>query len=307
MTFNYILQRLIFAVVVIFAVTFVSFVLVYLAGDPVRALAGIDTTPAHLERIRERYGLHLPLHEQYFYFVTNALQGDLGRSFRYNTDVLPLVMSRFSLTLQLAALSLLLSLLIALPLGIVAAIKRHTWVDHLASFISLVGVSIPSFWLGILLILIFADHFRLLPPSGADDGLRSLIMPAVALSGYNIGLMTRLIRRSFLEEMKKQYVTVAHAKGLPVLQVQGHHILRNALIPTVTVAGLQFGVMLGGSIVVETVFALPGLGFLIIQAIRTNDLPIVRAAVLVIGISFVLINFFVDFLYSVLDPRVRYI
>lgn len=306
MTVHYILRRLLFAVVVIFAVTFISFVLVYLSGDPARTLAGVDTTSAHLERIRERYGLNLPLHEQYFFFVTNAFQGDLGRSFRYNTDVLPLIMSKFGLTLQLATLSLLLSLFIALPLGIIAAMKHHTWIDSFASFVSLVGVSIPSFWLGILLILIFADHFRLMPPSGADEGIRSLIMPAIALSGYNIGLMTRLIRRSFLEEMKKQYVSVAHAKGLPMLQVQGHHILRNALIPTVTVAGLQFGIMLGGSIVVETVFALPGLGFLIIQAIRTNDLPIVRAAVLVIGVSFVLINFLVDSLYGVLDPRVRY-
>ncbi len=302
---QYIARRLQFAVLVVFAVTFLSFVLVFLAGDPARSLAGIDTTEAQLETIRKLYGLDLPIHEQYILFVTQALQGNLGRSFRYRMDVLPLVMEKFAITAQLAVVSLILSTVMSLGLGVISAINKDTWADYLATLISLIGISTPSFWLGIILILIFADQLRLLPPSGRDEGVRSFILPAIALSGYNLGLMTRLLRRSMLEELQKPYVVVAHAKGLQPRRVHYYHVLHNALIPTVTVGGLQFGNMLGGSIVVETVFAWPGVGFLMIQAIRTNDLPVIRAVVLVVGISFVFINLVVDMLYSVLDPRVR--
>lgn len=302
---TFILRRLIFAVIVVIAVTFLAFVLVYLSGDPARSLAGVDTNEEHLERIREIYGLNLPLTEQYLYFVGNALTGDLGQSFYFRMDVAPLVWEKFGVTLQLALVSLLFSIAVSIPLGIVAAINRDSFADQAVTVISLVGVSTPNFWLGIILILVFADYWQLLPPSGRDGGLASFVLPAITLSGYNIGLMTRLMRRSMLEELRKQYVTVAHAKGLQERRVHWSHALRNALIPTVTVAGLQFGAMLGGSIVVETVFAWPGIGFLMIQAIRSNDLPVIRAVVLVVGVSFVVINLFVDLLYGVLDPRVR--
>jgi ABC-type dipeptide/oligopeptide/nickel transport system permease component len=188
----------------------------------------------------------------------------------------------------------------------VAATHYQTPTDHAATTVSLLGISTPGFWLGIILILIFADWLRLLPASGHEDGWRSLILPVITLSGYNIGLITRLIRRSMLEELRKPYVTVAHAKGQRRWVVNIHHALRNSLIPTVTILGLQFGTMLGGSIVVETVFAWPGIGFLMIQAIRTNDLPVVRAVVLVVGLAFVVINLLVDLLYGLLDPRIRH-
>ena len=298
-------RRLLFAIVVIFAVTFFSFVLVYLAGDPARSLAGVDTTEERLAKIREIYGLDLPLQQQYALFLGNAVRGNLGMSFRYNMDVGPLVLEKFLITLQLALASLALSVLIALPLGILAAVKHNTVIDHLAALFSLLGVSTPGFWLGIILILIFADLLRWLPPSGREDGWRSLILPALALSGYNIGLMTRLMRRSMLEALAQPYITTAHAKGQHRFWVHLNHALRNALIPTVTVIGLQFGAMLGGSLVVETVFAWPGLGFLMIQAIRTNDLPIVRAVVLVVGVAFVFVNLAVDLIYALLDPRIR--
>ncbi len=303
---TYLIRRLLFAVIVIFAVTFFAFVLVYLAGDPARSLAGVDTTEERLTKIREIYGLDQPLHQQYFLFLRNAAQGKLGLSFRYNMDVAPLVLEKFGVTLQLALASLLLSVIIAIPLGILAAVKQQTALDHLATIFSLLGVSTPSFWLGILLILLFADQLRWLPASGREAGWRSLILPALALSGYNIGLMTRVMRRSLLEELRKPYVTVARAKGQRPFWIYVGHALRNALIPTVTIIGLQFGAMIGGSIVVETVFAWPGLGFLMIQAIRTNDLPIVRAVVLVMGIAFVFINLAVDLIYGLLDPRIRY-
>ena len=303
---TYLVRRLLFAIVVIFAVTFFSFVLVYLAGDPARSLAGVDTTEERLAKIREIYGLDLPLHQQYWLFLRNAFQGKLGLSFRYNMDVAPLVLEKFGVTLQLALASLLLSVLIAIPLGIVAAVRQDSMADHLATIFSLLGVSTPGFWLGILLILLFADQLRLLPASGREEGWRSLVLPALALSGYNVGLMTRLMRRSLLEELRKPYVIVARAKGQRPWAIYVGHALRNALIPTITIIGLQFGAMLGGSIVVETVFAWPGLGFLMIQAIRTNDLPIVRAVVLVVGVAFVFINLAVDLIYGLLDPRIRY-
>ncbi len=303
---KYIVRRLQLVLVIAVIVTFLSFVLVYLAGDPARSLAGVDTTEANLAHIRETYGLDRPLHEQYLLFVTNALQGNLGRSFHFRTEVLPLVLEKFGTTLQLALVSLGLSIVIALPLGIVSAIRQRQLIDQLATLISLLGISTPGFWLGIILILVFADQLKILPASGRDEGLKSFILPAVTLSGYNVGLMTRLIRRSMLEELRRQYVVVAHSKGLRARRVHLDHALRNALIPTVTVAGLQFGAMLGGTIVVETVFAWPGLGSLMLQAIRASDLPIIRAAVLVVGISFVGVNLLVDLLYVVLDPRIRY-
>lgn len=302
----YLLRRLFFALIVVLAVSFFSFVLVYLAGDPARSLAGVDTTEETLALIRKEYGLDRPIYEQYWRFLRKALQGNLGQSFRYQMDALPLVLAKFSITLELAVAGLLFSLAAALPLGILSAVKHHTMVDQAATAVSLLGVSTPGFWLGIILILLFADHFHWFPPSGRDEGWRSLVLPAIALSGYNIGLMTRLMRRSMLEELRKPYVTVAHAKGQHSLLVYLRHALRNALIPTVTVAGLQFGAMLGGSLVIETVFAWPGIGFLMIQAIRTNDLPVVRAVVLVVGVAFVVINLAVDLLYGVLDPRIRY-
>ena len=303
---TYLFRRLLFAGMVVLAVTFLSFLLVFLAGDPARSLAGVDTNEEHLAMIRRQYGLDLPLHQQYFRFVQNALQGNLGHSYRYQVDSLPLVMDKFGLTLQLAAASLLLSIVVALPLGILAAVHYRQATDHLATTVSLLGISTPGFWLAILLILVFADWLRMLPASGNNDGWRSLILPVITLSGYNIGLITRLVRRSMLEELRKAYVTVAHAKGQRRWVVHLHHALRNSLIPTITVLGLQFGAMLGGSIVVETVFAWPGIGFLMIQAIRTNDLPVIRAAVLVVGLAFVVINLVVDLIYGLLDPRIRH-
>jgi peptide/nickel transport system permease protein len=303
---TYLLRRFLFAIVVVLAVTFISFVLVFLAGDPARSLAGVDTNEEHLAMIRHEYGLDQPIHEQYLLFLRNALQGNLGQSFRYRVDSLPLVLSKFWLTLQLATASLILSILIALPLGIFAATHFGQPSDHAATIISLLGISTPGFWLAILLILTFADWLRVLPASGNDDGWRSFVLPVIALSVYNIGLITRLVRRSMVEELRKPYVTVAHAKGQKRWVVNTHHVLRNSLIPTVTVLGLQFGAMLGGSIVIETVFAWPGIGFLMIQAIRTNDLPIVRAVVLVVGLAFVFINLGVDLIYGFLDPRIRH-
>ena len=302
---TFILRRLLFGVLVLIAVSFFSFILVYLAGDPARALGGIDANDESLAQIRQAYGLDQPIATQYLIFAGNALQGDLGRSFRYRTQVLPLVAEKFAATAQLAIVSLLFSIGVAIPLGIYTAIRQGTWVDGATLVLSLIGLSTPGFWLGIILILVFADWLRLLPPSG-DEGLKSFVLPGLTLSGYGIGIMTRLMRRNVIEEMGEGYVSTARAKGLPEKMVYLRHILRNALIPTVTVAGLQFGTMLGGTIVVETVFAWPGIGSLMLQAVQVSDLPIIRGAVLVVGASFIAVNLVVDLLYVYLDPRIRY-
>lgn len=301
----FILRRLLFAVVVLVAVTLLSFILVYLSGDPARSLAGIDANEERLTEIRAAYGLDQPLLTQYGLFASRALRGELGYSFRYRTEVGPLVAEKFVITLQLALVSLLFSLVVAIPLGIFSAIRRNTPFDSLSMVLSLVGVSTPGFWLGILLILIFADFWQLLPPSGRE-GPQSFILPGLTLSGYGIGMITRLMRRAVIDELREGYVTTARAKGLAETEVRNRHILRNALIPTVTVTGLQFGAMLGGTIVVETVFAWPGVGLLMLQALQSSDLPVIRAVVLVVGAAFVLINLLVDIVYVYLDPRIRY-
>ena len=302
---TFIVRRLLFAVLVLLAVSFFSFILVYLAGDPARALGGIDADEEQLAQIRKAYGLDQPISTQYAIFAANALKGDLGWSFRYRTPVLPLVTDKFFATTQLAITSLLISLCVAIPLGILAAVRHGTFVDGASMALSLIGVSTPGFWLGIILILIFADWLRLLPPSG-NEGLASFVLPGLTLSGYGIGVMTRLLRRNVLDELREGYVATARAKGLAEKKVYLRHILRNALIPTVTVAGLQFGALLGGTIVVETVFAWPGIGSLMLQALQASDLPVIRGVVMVVGASFMAVNLVVDLLYVYLDPRIRY-
>lgn len=302
---GYIGRRVAFGVLVLLVVSFLAFILVYLAGDPARALAGPDTTEAALARIRTRYGLDRPLYEQYLLFLSQAVQGDLGQSFRFRTSVGPLVWERYLLTLQLAGSSVLVSALIALPLGVALALRHQRPVDQIGSTVAIVGVSTPNFWLGLILILIFADQLQVLPASGHGTW-RHLVLPVATLSAYTFGLATRLVRRSMLEELSRDYVRTGRAKGLSETTVRVRHALRNALIPAVTVLGLQMGMILGGSIVVESVFAYPGVGWLMIQSVQANDLPVVRGVVLLVGASFVVINLAVDLVYAWLDPRIAY-
>ena len=301
----FLVRRLWQTAILLVAVTILAFLLVLLTGDPVRALVPIDAAPADVENIRHQYGLDQPIWAQYVVFVQRAATGDLGQSFKFRQPAMGLVLERLPITAILAFTSLAWATAISLPLGILAATRRGSVWDHVATLVSMLTVSIPSFWLGILLILFLAGQLRWLPPSGAA-GWSSLIMPALALSAPTIGLLTRLVRATMLEELRRGYLATARGKGLAERTVLYRHALRNALIPIVTVLGLQLGALLGGSVIIETVFAWPGVGWLLIQAISARDLPLVRANVLVIALMFVAINTLTDMLYAYLNPRIRF-
>ncbi|MBI1296436.1 ABC transporter permease subunit [bacterium] len=301
---TYLIRRAQHLLWVLFAVTVLVFFLVYLSGDPARLLAPLDASPEDVERIARLYGLDQPIPVQYWNFLKGAVQGDLGISYRYNQPALGLVLQKLPTTLQLALFSLGLTILIGIPLGILAGTRPNSALDWIVSVFTFVGISIPSFWLGILLILAFADRLRWLPSSG-DGTFLHLLMPGFTLAIYSIGLVSRLVRSTLIEVLQQDYIRTAKAKGLAHQLILYRHALRNAMIPTVTVLGLQLGGLLGGSVVVESVFAWPGVGWLMLQGIQNRDLPLIRAVVLVVGIGFVLINVMVDLLYSFLDPRIR--
>ncbi len=301
---NLILQRLWQAILVLVAVSIFSFILIFLSGDPVATLVPLNARQEDIDNVRHQYNLDQPVIVQYFLFLGNAVRGDMGESFRYRTDALGLVLGRLPNTFLLAIVSLVFTALISLPVGILAARFKGRWFDWLASFFSLLAISMPSFWLGVICILIFAGGLRWLPASGSGSW-QHLVLPTITISTFTIGLLTRLVRRSVADTMGREYVTTARSKGLGERRIAWVHVLRNSAIPIVTVMGLQFGALLGGSVVVETVFAWPGVGWLMIQAIEARDLPVIRAAVLILAVFIVFINLVVDILYTWLDPRVK--
>jgi peptide/nickel transport system permease protein len=302
---RYLLRRFSQAVLVLFAVSILSFVLIYLSGDPVRAIAPLDALPEDVQNLKVQFGLDQPIYVQYLKFVRQAFKGDLGESFRYRQESLKLVLQRLPVTFLLVSAAVIIAICVAIPLGIFTATRKNTFFDYGGTVVSLVGLSVPTFWIGIMLILIFADYLRILPPSG-KGGLSHLILPAVTNSFNLIGLLTRLTRTTMVEELEKSYIVALKAKGLHKRLIYYKHALKNSMIPIVTVVGLQFGMLLGASVVVETVFAWPGVGWLLFSAITLRDLPLVRAAVLVISLMFVMINLAVDILYTFIDPKIRY-
>lgn len=302
---QYILERFLQAIAVVFAVSIGIFLLMYLSGDPASTMIPLDARPAEVASIKAHFGLDQPIHIQYALFVRNALHGDLGDSFRYRRNSLDLVLERLPATLTLAVTSVIIAVAVAVPLGMISATRRGTVLDDLATSISLLSISTPHFWLGIMLILLFADRLRWLPPSGKGD-LSCLVMPAVTMAASQIGMITRLLRRCMLEELSQDYIATARAKGLKEWSVNYRHALRNALIPTVTVIGMNLGGLIGGSVIIETVFAWAGVGWLMMEAINARDLPLVRADVLVMAIFITAINAIVDVSYCYLDPRIRY-
>lgn len=300
-----ILKRLWQGVLVLFVVSILSFLLVYLSGDPVRALVPLDATIEDMENIKKQFGLDRPIVVQYVKFVAQAVKGDLGDSFRYRQESLRLVLQRLPATFTLVSGTLLIAIVVSIPLGIFTAVRKDTVYDHIGTVGSLTGISIPAFWAGIMMMLFFSGYLRWLPPSG-KGGLEHLVLPAVANSLHVIGLLTRLTRSTMVDELEKEYVVALRAKGLPRRLIEYKHALKNSLIPIVTVVGLQFGTLLGGSVIIETVFAWPGVGWLLYSAITMRDLPLIRAAVLVISLMFVVINLVVDILYAFIDPKIRY-
>jgi ABC-type dipeptide/oligopeptide/nickel transport system permease component len=301
---GYLIQRLWQSALVLLAVSVLSFVLIFLSGDPVAALIPLNARQEDVDNIRRQYNLDQPIVVQYLMFLRNAATGDMGESFRFKSDALALVLGRLPNTILLACSSMLFSILVSVPLGIVAASYRGRLPDAISSSVALLGISIPSFWLGVILILVFAGSLRLLPASGSGTW-RHLVLPTITVSAFAIGLLIRLVRRSVADTLGQAFVTTARSKGLSERAIAWTHVLRNSAIPVVTVMGLQFGVLLGGSVVVETVFAWPGVGWLMIQSIEARDLPVIRAAVLILALFIVLINLTVDLLYTLLDPRIK--
>lgn len=303
---RYILQRLGYALFVLWGALTVVFVVVRVVpGDPAQLIAGPQATRPEVEALRRDLGLADPLPVQYLRYLGGVAQLNLGQSLRLNQSALEAVTTRLPATATLALCAITFAALVAFPLGILAALRPRTPVDTFVSVLSLIGQSVPNFWLGLMLILIFARQLRVLPSAGQGD-LRNLILPVFTLSLPLIGILTRLIRTGLLDVLNEDYVRTAHAKGVAPARVIAGHALRNMLIPVVTVMGLQLGQLLGGAVIVETVFAWPGVGRLIVTAITNRDYPVIQAAVLFITTGFVLINLAVDISYAYLDPRVRY-
>ncbi len=284
--------------------TLVFFLVHLIPGDPVELMLGETASRADLARLRADLGLDRPLGEQYARFLGGLARGDLGRSFFYRKPVLAVIAGALPATALLAAAAMAVAILIALPVGILAAVRRDRLADRLAMLASLVGVSMPNFWLGPLLIILFSFRLGWLPVSGRD-GAASLVLPAVTLGTALAAILSRMTRSSMLDVLGEDYLRTARAKGVRERVVIARHALRNALLPVVTIVGLQFGALLSGAVITENVFAWPGVGTLLIQAITARDYPLVQGCVLVIALCYVAVNFLTDVLYSVIDPRVR--
>jgi ABC-type dipeptide/oligopeptide/nickel transport system permease component len=301
---GYIAARLASAVLVVLGVSVVSFCLTFLTGDPAEIMLPQGATAEHIAKFRADWGFDDPLLVQYWRFLSRAAQGDFGISLRHGQSSLPLIAARLPATLQLTVTAMLLAIVLAVPLGVLAATHRGGPIDMLAMGVALLGQSVPNFWLAIMMILLFAVSWGLLPTSGRG-GPAHVVMPAIAIAINLMALLTRLVRATMIEVLAEDYVRTGRGKGLREVIVLTRHALPNALIPLVTVVGLQFGYILGGAVVIETVFTWPGVGLFTIQAILNRDYPVVQAAVFILATAVVLINLIVDLLYVWLDPRIR--
>ena len=331
---TYLLRRLIGTIPVMVLISLLVFLLIQAApGDPTLMLLGEDSTQEDIDQATKRWGLDQPIYVQYVKFFMSAVQGDFGRSFKYDEPVLDVIINRIPATLELASASVIIAVVFAIPLGVWAAAKPNSWVDNTGTTFGLVGISMPSFWFGIMLILLFAGILNILPSAGRDtygisgepitgfyildsalqgnwagvrDGAEHVFLPALALGSNMLGILMRVTRSSVLEVMHEEYVTTARAKGLVERKVLWRHVVSNALIPVITVVGLELGTLLSGSIIVETVFSWPGSGSLLVTALNARDHPLVTGLVLVYTAAFVAINFLIDVLYAIIDPRIRY-
>ncbi len=330
---NTIVRRTIGAVPVLLGISFLVFLLMHLApGDPVMLLLGDNATPDEVARVRHEWGLDQPLLIQYWQFISRAVVGDFGRSLKFGEPVIKLVFERLPATVELASMSLLVATLISIPIGTYSAIKRDTLFDHAGTGVALIGVSLPNFWLGIMLIYFLGGQWNLLPVAGRIEygieikpitklflvdslltanfagfwsAVQHLLMPAVTLGTALAAIVTRITRSSVLEVMRQDYVTTARAKGLSEGVVIRRHILRNALITVVTILGLQLGALLNGSVITETVFSYPGIGDLLIQSISVRDYKLTQVLILFFGTIYFVVNLLVDMLYTLIDPRIK--
>lgn len=304
---QYIGRRLLISIPLFLGLTVIVFGMLHLLpGDPVQTiLATSGATPAAVAKLRAQLGLDLPLHIQYLHYLRGLLRGDMGSSLFTYQPVAEIIRQNVGATMELALAAMFLALAVGVSLGIVAAVTRDSWLDRLAMTVAAIGVSMPGFWLGLLLILLFSLVLRVLP-SGGHGTLEQLILPAFVLGLNGVAVIARLTRASLLEVLQQEYIVTARAKGVGELHILVRHALKNSLIPVVTVAGLQFGFLLGGTVVTETVFARPGLGRTVVEAILYKDIPVVQGVVLFVAVLYMLINLIVDICYAVIDPRIRY-
>ena len=316
----YIIRRLMQSAAVVFAMSVIVFIGLNVVGDPVYLLIDPQADQAEIERTIRRLGLDQPIHIQYFSFVANALKGDLGTSFVHGTSALKLIVERMPATLEIAIAATIMSILLGIPLGLYAGLKPDSFVSKSIMATSILGFSLPTFWVGIMMIMVFAVMLGWLPSTGRGptatylgitsslftlDGLRHVTMPAVNLALLKISLVIRLTRAGAREAIHQDYIKFARAKGLSSSRIVGIHLLKNIMIPVVTVLGLEFGNLIAFSVVTETIFAWPGMGKLLINSIQSLDRPVIVAYLIIIVMLFVIINLVVDILYSILDPRVR--
>ena len=302
---KYVLKRLIALIPVVAGCTFIVYMIMYLSpGDPATFALGQDATPEAIYEWRAMFGLNDPVLIQYARYIVGVFTGDFGTSFRNNVSITTEVMSRFPYTLQLSMAALSVSLLLAFPIGIISAVKQNTWIDGLSMFIALIGISMPVFWMGLLLVLFFSLNLGWFPSSGAN-AWNSVVLPGITLGTGMMAAMARTTRSSMLEVIRQDYIRTARSKGLAYGRVIRKHAIRNALIPTLTIFGIQLGNLLTGSVITETVFAWPGIGRLMIQGISARDYPMVLGCMVMFVLCFAIINLLVDLAYAFVDPRIR--
>ncbi|HYL82383.1 MAG TPA: nickel ABC transporter permease [Candidatus Acidoferrum sp.] len=303
---RYIFRRLLYMTPILFGVSLVIFLMLHLVpGDPARLVAGLDATQEDVKIIRSSLGLDRPLPIQYLSWLGNVLHGDLGRSTRTHRPVTQELRLTFPATVELTLSATLVAVLIGVAAGTTAAVRRNSIFDYSSMVVALLGVCTPSFWLGLMLMLVFAVKLDLLPTTGRD-GLENLVLPAVTLGAGAAAIIARVTRSSMLEVLGMDYIRTAHAKGLAARAVVLRHAVKNALIPVITVIGLEFGYLLAGAVVTETVFAYPGVGWLLVEAIGFRDYPVIQGALLLLALQFALVNLVVDVLYAMVDPRISY-
>ncbi|HYL12398.1 MAG TPA: nickel ABC transporter permease [Terriglobales bacterium] len=302
---RYLALRVLYTIPVVWLVVSLVFLLIhFVPGDPIQQMLGEGAASADIEAARHAYGLDAPIRTQYFNYWKGVLRGDLGPSLRYSQSVSSLIAQRYPYTLQLTLASLFVAITLSIPAGVRSARRRNRWDDRALSIITLFGLSFPNFALGPVMILFFAIELGWLPVSGSGT-VAHLVLPAITMGSALAAILTRMVRTSMLEELGQDYIRTARAKGLPERTVVYGHALRNAMIPIITVLGLQFGAMLAGAIVTETIFSWPGIGRLTIQAISNRDYYLVQGCILAIGLTYVAVNFLTDLLYSVVNPRIR--
>jgi peptide/nickel transport system permease protein/oligopeptide transport system permease protein len=304
--YNYLIKRLLSTVPVLIGISLLLFFMLrMLPGDPAQVLAGQMATPEEIENIRHQLGLDRPVYEQYAVYVSHLVRFDLGRSARTQNPVIDEIWARLPNTLLLAVVAILLACLFGIPAGIISAVRPYSWIDYLVTLSALFGISMPVFWLGLMLVVLFAIILHWLP-AGGTGSWQHVILPSITLAAFVVAFIARMTRSTMLETLTQDFTTTARSKGLTETVVVVKHALKNALIPIITVVGLQFGFLLGGAVLTETVFAWPGLGRLLYDSISARDYPVIQGTILIFGLLYILVNLMVDLIYAFVDPRIRY-